>query len=50
MSNRNTGATASAVAVARVIASGYALAGTFLFGDEKPPRFAQIVPAAGVAR
>src|SRR5206468_3650211 len=50
MSNRKTGAFASAIAVARVIGSGYALAFTFLFGEEKPPRFAQIVAASGEAR
>ena len=32
------------------MASGYALSGTFLFGDVNPPRFAQIVAASGVAR
>ena len=37
---------ASAVAVVRVSASGYALGDTLLFGDEKPPRFAQIVAAS----
>ena len=37
MSNRNVFAWASFVAVARVIGSGYALAGTFLFGEETPP-------------
>ena len=33
-----------------MIASGYALAGTPLLGDENPPRSAQMVAAAGLAR
>ena len=50
MSNRKTSAEASAVAVAREMESGYALGSTLRFGDEKPPIFAQIVAASGVAR
>src|SRR5438093_9646489 len=50
MSNRKRDAFASAVAVARDSASGYALALTSLFGEEKPPNFAQIVAACGVSR
>ena len=50
MSKRNVLACASAVAVARVSASGYAFAGTPLLGDEKPPRLAQMVAASGLAR
>src|SRR5262245_65701102 len=50
MSNRNSWARASAIAVARWIGSLYALGFTFLFGDENPPRAAQIDAACGVAR
>src|SRR4051794_6272808 len=50
MSKRNVFAPASATAVARVSGSEYAEGGTFLFGDEKPPRLAQIAAACGVAR
>ena len=41
---------ASPVAVAWVIGSGYALVGTFLFGDVNPPRLTQISAASGVVR
>src|SRR5262245_39576449 len=50
MSKRKTWARASAIAVARWIGSLYALGFTFLFGDENPPRAAQIDAACGVAR
>src|SRR5690348_3168621 len=50
MSKRKVLAVASATAVARVSGSEYADGGTFLFGDENPPRLAQIVAAWGVAR
>src|SRR3954447_26674667 len=49
-SNRNVFARASASAVARLSGSLYALGGTFLFGEEKPPCWALIVAGAGVAR
>src|SRR3954453_13571635 len=49
MSNRNVCACASFVAVCRVIASGYALGGTFLFGDDTPPLEPQVLPASGLA-
>ena len=42
-------ACASFVAVARVIGSGYALAGTFLFGDDTPPFLTHTFPASGLA-
>src|SRR5258706_12652392 len=50
MSNATFFAAAIADAVARVTASGYTLALTFLFAVAKPPRFAQASDAAGVAR
>src|SRR5439155_5185829 len=50
MSKRKTFAVARATAVLRLSGSLYADAFTFLLGDEKPPRFAQMVDACGVAR
>src|SRR5438132_12307250 len=49
-SKRESFALTRACADARVSASLYALSGTFLFSDVKPPRFAQIVDASGDAR
>ena len=49
-SNTNAFALPTAVAVARVIASGYADGGTVFAGAVYPPRFAQIDWAAPVAR
>src|SRR3954464_3855522 len=47
-SKRNTFALPTALAVVRVMASGYALAGTVFAGAVYPPRFAQIVCALPV--
>src|SRR3954454_290595 len=47
MSKRNVWALAIAVAVVRVMSSGYTDSCTPLFGDEKPPRCAQVCAAAG---
>jgi hypothetical protein len=46
MSKRNVFACASFTAVARVIASGYALGGRFLLGDETPPKLTQTFGAS----
>src|SRR5512132_3629695 len=46
----NTAAFTRPAADLRCSGSLYADGGTSLFGDEKPPRFAQMIAAAGVAR